>query len=372
MDDERLVMTVRCAIDARDRGLRKLLGEFRAYKREFIPHVQEAVREVIKDRSIGVYSQQKWMIDQKLTRYVSNLPLHPMPFHNQSVWVEVTERGYFRLHLKTREGEAVCYLIVPRKYRGLLAEAAGRDNTVLGQAELIEDKRYGRMNVHLTMRLPKPEPYETDKWVGVDVGWNCLAVSALITPESITNVTFHGKHFKTRIIQLKYLLRQHQRAGRAWRKWGYRLRNVVRNVVGCIAKEIVEKAKKHKARVVMEDLAFRAQSKRWLIPRYKLMIVVKTLCERGGVPFKTVDPRNTSITCNRCGYKDRRSRNGKVFRCLRCGYEVNADLNAAVNIGRAAISKGQVPRGKDARLYAEAGGEVATPINPYLSPMRDG
>ena len=37
----------------------------------------------------------------------------------------------------------------------------------------------------------------------------------------------------------------------------------------------------------MEKLTFNSSTKRWLIPRYKLMIAVKTLCERG-VPFKLV------------------------------------------------------------------------------------
>ncbi len=46
-----------------------------------------------------------------------------------------------------------------------------------------------------------------------------------------------------------------------------------------------------------------------------------------------VDPRDTSRRCSRCGYVDKRNRvSQSEFRCRACGYELNADLNAAENI----------------------------------------
>jgi len=360
----RIIITVKCAIDSRDRGLRKLYAEYQKYKRDLIPQVQEAVREVVKDRRITVYAQQKWMVDRKLTRYLRNLPFHPMPFHNQSVYVEHIPPG-FLLHLKTKMGEAVCRLIVPRKYKEHLAAAAGKGNPAVGQVELIEDLKYGRMNAHITLRLPKPKPYAPHGWVGVDVGWNCLAVSALVTQNAISAVTFHGKKYKTSIIQLKHLRRQHQRAGKAMRKWRLREQQVTRQAVGYIAKEIVRKARRHRAGVAMEDLTFRSRTKRWLIPRYKLKQAVKTLCERRGIPYAEVSPYRTSITCSRCGHIDRRSRVGKNFKCTRCGYQLNADLNAAVNVGRAANAAGYTPTAKESGATRPAdGGQVASPVSP--------
>ena len=46
-----------------------------------------------------------------------------------------------------------------------------------------------------------------------------------------------------------------------------------------------------------------------------------------------VDPRNTSRTCSKCGCVSKHNRQTQArFKCVSCGYEANADLNAAVNI----------------------------------------
>ncbi|WP_254591238.1 transposase [Methanocella conradii] len=59
-----------------------------------------------------------------------------------------------------------------------------------------------------------------------------------------------------------------------------------------------------------------------------------------GVPVVLVDGRNTSRTCSDCGYVDKNNRHGQVFKCLACGHEENADINAAKNIRqRASVNK---------------------------------
>jgi IS605 OrfB family transposase len=308
------------------------------------------------------------MLDQKLSGYVKNLPLHPMPFHNQSVWIEKIEKDKFFIHFKTKqeENEAVCCLAVPQKYRSLIEEASGQDNPTLGQVELVEDNEYAYFNVHITLRLPQPEPYEPDGWIGVDVGWNCLAVSAYINKATISDVTFHGKTFKHRIIQLKYLLKQYQRSNRSWKKWNHHLKNVITYTTGKIAKEIVEKAEKHHAGIALENLSFQSHTKRFLIPRYKLKYAVQNLSARKGIPFTFVNPSNTSQTCNRCGYTARNNRNGENFQCQKCGYQANADYNAAVNIAKKAIlHQATSLLQKPIQPCAEKVGEVSTPSGLY-------
>ncbi len=51
-----------------------------------------------------------------------------------------------------------------------------------------------------------------------------------------------------------------------------------------------------------------------------------------------VDPRNTSKTCSQCGYCSKKNRQTQAsFKCRQCGHEMNADVNAAINISRAAV-----------------------------------
>ena len=379
--EQAIKITVKGVISPRDEGIRTLLQEYKVYKKVLISRISESIKTVIKDKNIRVYSLQKYLLQKKIIEYLKNLPYHPMPYGNQSYWIEERD-GKFLIHIKTKNGESVCYLQVPNKYRTLMKKASGKVcphmnegkcefticpfktskmcnkiNPYRGEMKLIEDKKYGWINCHITLRLPKPEPYEPKGWIGVDVGWNYLAVSAYVSNEGkISHVTFHGKEWKTRIIQLKYLLKMFQRTGKSTKVWRHRLRNVTNYTVGVIAKEIVRKAKKLKAGVAVEKLTFQAHTKRWLIPRYKLRCAIKNLCERKGIPFVEVSAKNTSIKCNKCGYIDEKNRNGKIFKCLKCKYTCNADFNAAVNIAKKAIEKYKKEKLKTA-------GKTAIPVS---------
>ncbi len=46
----------------------------------------------------------------------------------------------------------------------------------------------------------------------------------------------------------------------------------------------------------------------------------------------SVNPKYTSQTCSKCGYKDKLNRKSSNFKCLDCRYELHADLNASRNI----------------------------------------
>ena len=46
-----------------------------------------------------------------------------------------------------------------------------------------------------------------------------------------------------------------------------------------------------------------------------------------------VNPKHTSKICSKCGYIHKNNREGNIFHCLNCNFELHADLNAARNIG---------------------------------------
>jgi len=292
-----------------------------------------------------------------------------MPIGNQSYWLEkstfktpIGEYPCVNLHVKTKDGEAVCKLIVPKKYKDYVLEATGKScpyfhdgkcefercpfgtpkmckkiNPHRGELELIEDLKNGFIRAHIVLRFPKPTPYEPEGWLGADVGWNKLAASIIYKKNpGFFAPSVHGKDLKTRIIQLRHKQKELMRSGKISEVWENRLQNVIKYAVGKTAKEIVSKAKKHRVGVAMEDLNFQSVTKGFLIPRYKLMVAVKTLCEREGVPFKLVPAKSTSITCPKCGCVDENNRNGERFKCLSCGYEADADIVGAMNIAKKA------------------------------------
>jgi putative transposase len=68
-------------------------------------------------------------------------------------------------------------------------------------------------------------------------------------------------------------------------------------------------------------------------PPYQLDEFIRYKAEDMGKIFVDVDPRYTSQKYSKCGFIYKNNRNGSVFHCLNCCFELHADLNAARNIG---------------------------------------
>lgn len=65
----------------------------------------------------------------------------------------------------------------------------------------------------------------------------------------------------------------------------------------------------------------------------KISEVVKNCSEINRVSFRTVKPFYTSLTCSDCGHMEKKNRLSQAdFKCCKCGFTINADLNASVNI----------------------------------------
>ena len=66
---------------------------------------------------------------------------------------------------------------------------------------------------------------------------------------------------------------------------------------------------------------------------YIFRVFLDYKCQRHGRILVFVPAPYTSITCSRCGHRDKQNRKyQKLFHCLSCGFRTNADLNAAENI----------------------------------------
>lgn len=111
---------------------------------------------------------------------------------------------------------------------------------------------------------------------------------------------------------------------------------------------VVDQAiKKNCGTIQMENLSGFTESqestylKNWSY--YDLQQKIKYKAEEKGISVVFIDPKQTSQRCSKCGCIHRENRpkkpNQSVFCCIECGYETNADFNAAKNIAIKNIDK---------------------------------
>jgi len=117
----------------------------------------------------------------------------------------------------------------------------------------------------------------------------------------------------------------------AWRK----------QYIHTVANEVVTEAVEHDCDgIVFEDLTDireRLPHAKWhhVWAFRRLFEYVSYKGPERGISVEQVAPNHTSQRCSRtdCGFTHEDNRHGERFECQKCGYEVNADYNAAKNIG---------------------------------------
>lgn len=115
-------------------------------------------------------------------------------------------------------------------------------------------------------------------------------------------------------------------------------KNFVQTYNHTISYRIVKFAKKYNCEYInMEKLTKdgfnNAILRNWSY--YQLQQYIEYKAEREGIKVRYVDPAYTSQTCARCGHIDKENRQTQEkFKCTVCGFELNADHNAAINIAR--------------------------------------
>ncbi|WP_054741669.1 RNA-guided endonuclease InsQ/TnpB family protein [Cellulosilyticum ruminicola] len=115
------------------------------------------------------------------------------------------------------------------------------------------------------------------------------------------------------------------------RKW-------VRNYNHALSKRIIDFAFRNKCGIIHLEKLEKDGFKNKLLRNwsyYELQDMIGYKAEREGIVVKYVEPAYTSQTCSKCGYVDRENRPSQEhFLCKECGFEINADHNAAINIAR--------------------------------------
>jgi putative transposase len=206
--------------------------------------------------------------------------------------------------------------------------------------------RQGRWWLHVVVDVPEPALQKNETIVGVDLGLNRPAV----TSQRHFLGDKHWKERDRRFFRLKRNLQSNgsKSAKRHLKKMGQQQARFHRDCDHVLSKRIVHSVPAG-ATIVFENLTNiretstigRGKGGRNVWTRRKLhswtfaqlFAFVDYKAQELGVHVERVDPRHTSQTCSRCGYQARTNRRSlSLFHCRSCGYELNADLNAAYTI----------------------------------------
>ena len=115
-------------------------------------------------------------------------------------------------------------------------------------------------------------------------------------------------------------------------------------------------------------LADRIQQQRWGM----FLRLLESKAASAGISYTQVDPRNTSTDCSQCNHrKPKRDLplSVRVYRCERCGLQLDRDVNAAINVlvrayGNAARKGGATPRRGHHTPTAGGGGDTPQRVPP--------
>ncbi|GAC1489499.1 MAG: RNA-guided endonuclease TnpB family protein [Chamaesiphon sp.] len=246
----------------------------------------------------------------------------------------------------TVDGRVRTALAVGNYQRGLLKGQTPKTATLCKRND-------GSYYLNIQLESIPPEPEETDKVLGCDLGRTDIVFTSVGDKFSGKEITLVRNHYAS--------LRAHiqQKAARGTRSTRRRCRELLKRLSGkekrfqksvnhTISCRLIRKAKVNKQAIALEDLTNirertnqlprtkkeRRLSNSWAFYQLRQFLTYKAI--KQGVKLVFVNPRYTSQTCHNCLHihpVDGESyRSGKSFSCGHCLWSGDADLNGAKNI----------------------------------------
>lgn len=240
-------------------------------------------------------------------------------------------KGLDRVSILTLEGRTIVSILMGDYQAGYMPRQKG-------QCDLVY--RDGEFYLYCTVDIPDGTPIEAERYLGVDLG--IVQIAADSDGHTFLGTDIEAMRMRYATHKASFQATGTRSAKRRLKKMSGKESRFRRWVNHGISKKLVDYAKGTRAVIVLEDLTHirqrvtvrkrqRNRHHSWSFSQLRQFIEYKAL--REGVPVVTVDPRNSSRTCSKCSYVDKRNRKSQAeFSCKRCGFQANADLNAARNL----------------------------------------
>jgi transposase len=185
--------------------------------------------------------------------------------------------------------------------------------------------------------------------VGVDVNSKCFAASVLTQDGRVPKQVYLGKDIWVR--RRKIMMRRERlqsladqgshRAQRSLRRLERKERHFVRNKIGEVVRDITNLAREFDADIAVEGLSrFTPKGRKYNreVLRMPFNLFARNLearCLDKSIHLGDLDAYHTSKWCSHCGAvaaSGHTSANYALFRCQKCGQEVNSDRKASLAI----------------------------------------
>jgi putative transposase len=248
--------------------------------------------------------------------------------------------------LSTHSGRVECDYVLPADSPTPYERYVLNKEYELRTSTLHYDRVTDEFSLHITTRRYDADSDEdadgtTDtenrSVLGIDLGVNSLAVASTGTFWQGDDYDHWVREFEKRRANMQQ--RETQAAHNALLRLGKRERAWRKQYIHTKANDIVREAVNTDADTIvfeeLDDIRERLPFAEWhhIWAFRRLYEYVGYKAPEHGVSVEQVEPHHTSQRCSKCGFTHEDNRDSTAFECLSCGYAVNADYNAAKNIG---------------------------------------
>ncbi|WP_123620658.1 RNA-guided endonuclease TnpB family protein [Halorubrum sp. CSM-61] len=297
--------------------------------------VQEAIRRAVQATKGCV---ERWKRGKRVSQ---------PEFTSWSMLYDKRSATFYRneVSLSTVNGRVECEFELPADSPTPYEQYVLSDEYEFRASTLQYDKATDEFYFHITTRKYDDDESEGSAdtghqtVLGIDLGVNSLAVASTGTFWQGDDYDHWCREFEKRRGEMQQ--RGTQAAHNAVLRLGKSEESWRKQYIHTVANEIVTEAVENGCDVIvfedLTDIRERLPQAKWhhVWAFRRLYEYVGYKATERGVAVKQVAPNHTSQRCSRtdCGFTHESNRDCEHFECQKCGYKVNADYNAAKNIG---------------------------------------
>lgn len=220
------------------------------------------------------------------------------------------------------------------------------------EGKLVYDPATDDFYVHISFKFEDKEKIKPLTIMGIDRGINAICAYSVLKGKTVLcKGLIEGKTLKKIYEKEEKKAQIMQQKGKVYRSSVRK--KISKHIIHHAVNEIINIAKKYKSQIYVEDLTNIQSRKNKRIKTgfnkllnkaqfQKFLNVLSYKAKEAGLPsIRTVFPAKTSQTCFACGYSDSKNRpkilengikNYSYFKCMKCGYSEDADINASMII----------------------------------------